>query len=111
MYGISQDPNTKDYIIVLNAKALRKQIDDFIAEKRLKLEKLIKEKTKDLGFKYFENGKFSKPKEIVKGGFAKRAKTDDGNKIVLKGFIDEKTKIDDVDNVINNFENEVINPI
>ncbi|CAB5356669.1 unnamed protein product [Rhizophagus irregularis] len=64
IYGISQDPSTKDYIIVLNAKALKKQIDDFNAEKRQKLEEMIKEKTKDFEFNYFEYSKFSNLKGI-----------------------------------------------
>ncbi|GBC03168.1 hypothetical protein RclHR1_00500016 [Rhizophagus clarus] len=102
IYGISQDPHTKDYIIVLNTKALRKLIDDFNTEKRQKLEKLIKEKTKDLGFDYFEYTKFSNLKEIGKG--VKRAKTDDENKVALKGFVDENSNIE---NVVNNFVKEL----
>ncbi|CAB5382501.1 unnamed protein product [Rhizophagus irregularis] len=106
IYGISQDPSTKDYIIVLNAKALKKQIDDFNAEKRQKLEEMIKEKTKDFEFNYFEYSKFSNLKGIGKEGFdmVKKAKTDNGIKVVLKAFIDENSKIE---NFISNFMKEL----
>lgn len=71
---------------------------------------MIKDKTKEHGFNYFEYNKFNNPKEIGEGGFGivKKAKTDGNKKVVLKRFIDKNSKIE---NVISNYVKEVINPM
>ena len=69
MYGISQNPNTKDYIIVCQDVLLyysgNKQIDDIIQEIQLKISP-----QNDLVFEWIPYNQFDDIKEINKGDFA-----------------------------------------
>jgi serine/threonine protein kinase len=62
LYGISQNPDTNDYILVFNWTSGNEKIDDFIKEKQLEISSTL--------FEWIPYHQFEKIKEIGKGGFA-----------------------------------------
>ncbi|EXX64234.1 hypothetical protein RirG_144700 [Rhizophagus irregularis DAOM 197198w] len=62
IYGISQDPNTNNYILVLAWASGNEKIDDFIRELQLKLN----EKNDDIVFEWIPYNLFDKIKLILK---------------------------------------------
>src|SRR4051812_35380393 len=66
VYGISQNPNTKDYIIIQDVYfSGNKKIDDFIKEMHLKIKNY-----KDIIFEYIPYTQFDNIEEISKGDLA-----------------------------------------
>src|SRR5204863_147845 len=66
IYGISQNPNTKDHIIIQDIYCSRnKQIDNFIQEMQLK-----RSPHNDIVFGWIPYNQFDDIKEINKGDFA-----------------------------------------
>ena len=72
MYGISQNPNTNDYILVqnnfinlVNCLSGNEIIDDFIQEMQFKIND-----HDDIVFEWIPYNQFNNIKEIGKGGFA-----------------------------------------
>ncbi|CAB5367071.1 unnamed protein product [Rhizophagus irregularis] len=63
LYGISQNPDTRDYILVLNWTSGNEKIDDFIQEKRLKINNYD-----DIVLEWIPYSQFNEIKEIVKNG-------------------------------------------
>jgi hypothetical protein len=68
LYGLSQNPETNDYILVqnniINWMSGNKKIDDFIQESLLNI------KYSDTIFEWIPYNQFKEIKEIGKGGFA-----------------------------------------
>ncbi|EXX74211.1 uncharacterized protein OCT59_003761 [Rhizophagus irregularis] len=65
LYGISQNPDTEDYILVFNWSSGNEIIDDFIQERQLKIND-----NNDVVFKWISYSQFNDIKEIGKGGFS-----------------------------------------
>ncbi|GBB85643.1 hypothetical protein RclHR1_12120007 [Rhizophagus clarus] len=65
LYGISQNPDTEDYILVLNWTSGNDIIDDFIIDMRLKINY-----SNDIIFEWILYDQFNVIKEIGKGGFS-----------------------------------------
>ncbi|UZO05298.1 uncharacterized protein OCT59_025655 [Rhizophagus irregularis] len=66
IYGISQNPNTNNYILVLAWASGNKKIDNFIKEMQLKINDYD-----DIVFEWIPyNSQFNNIKEIGKGGFS-----------------------------------------
>ncbi|EXX61783.1 kinase-like domain-containing protein [Rhizophagus irregularis DAOM 181602=DAOM 197198] len=63
LYGISQDPNTNDYILIFNWLSGNEKIDDFIQEVQLKTNNIIM-------LEWVPYNQFYKIKEISNNGFA-----------------------------------------
>ncbi|UZO16929.1 uncharacterized protein OCT59_008295 [Rhizophagus irregularis] len=92
LYGISQNPNTNDYILIKNNYlnlanwiSGNEKIDDFVQEMQLKLDSY-----EDIVFEWIPYNQFNNINEIGKGGFAivYSANWKDGP---LEYFADEKT--------------------
>jgi hypothetical protein len=64
LYGISQNPDTNDYILVFNWTSGNEKIDDFIQERRLKANKYY-----DIIFEWIPYNQFNQIKETSKNGF------------------------------------------
>ncbi|CAB5388262.1 unnamed protein product [Rhizophagus irregularis] len=64
LYGISQNPNTKDYILVLIWASGNEIIDDFIQESQLKINNY-----NDIVFERIPYNQFNEIKETCKNGF------------------------------------------
>ncbi|GET57758.1 kinase-like domain-containing protein [Rhizophagus irregularis DAOM 181602=DAOM 197198] len=64
LYGISQNPNTKDYILVLIWASGNEIIDDFIQESQLKINNY-----NDIVFEWIPYNQFNEIKETCKNGF------------------------------------------
>ncbi|CAB5367037.1 unnamed protein product [Rhizophagus irregularis] len=65
LYGISQNPDTGDYILVLIWTSGNEIIDDFIQERQLKINDY-----NDVVFEWIPYSQFNNIKEIGKGGFS-----------------------------------------
>ena len=67
VYGISQNPDTKNYIIILQNVYYsgNKKVDNLIQEMQLKINS-----KKDIIFEWIPYNQFAKIEEIGKGGFA-----------------------------------------
>jgi hypothetical protein len=71
IYGISQNPNTNDYILVqdnlgfINWMSGNKKIDDFIENMQLKIKEY-----NDIIIEWIPYNQFTEIKEIGKGGFS-----------------------------------------
>jgi hypothetical protein len=72
LYGISQNPNTNDYILIQNNYlnianwiSRNEKIDDFIQEMQLKIDSY-----EDIVFEWIPYNQFNNINEIGKGGFA-----------------------------------------
>ncbi|EXX62736.1 Tpk3p [Rhizophagus irregularis DAOM 197198w] len=63
LYGISQNPNTEDYIFVLMWTSGNEKIDDFIQEKQLKINS-----HEDIVLEWIPYNQFNEIKEISKNG-------------------------------------------
>jgi hypothetical protein len=63
LYGISQNPDTNDYILVFNWTSGNEKIDDFIQERRLKANKY-----NDMIFEWIPYNQFIQIKETGKNG-------------------------------------------
>jgi hypothetical protein len=63
LYGISQNPNTGDYILVLKWTSGNEKIDDFIQEKQVKANNY-----NDIILEWIPYNQFSKIKETGKNG-------------------------------------------
>ncbi|CAB5367019.1 unnamed protein product [Rhizophagus irregularis] len=63
LYGISQNPNTEDYIFVLMRTSGNEKIDDFIQEKQLKINS-----HEDIVLEWIPYNQFNEIKEISKNG-------------------------------------------
>ncbi|GBC05106.1 hypothetical protein RclHR1_06030006 [Rhizophagus clarus] len=64
LYGISQDPNTNDYILALSWSSGNERIDDLICEKQLKMDKY-----KDTVFEWIPYNQFSEIKETARSDY------------------------------------------
>jgi hypothetical protein len=64
LYGISQNPDTNDYILVFNWTSGNEKIDDFIQERQLKADKYS-----DIIFEWIPCSQFNQNKETGKNGF------------------------------------------
>ena len=65
LYGISQNPDTGDYILVLVWTSGNEKIDDFIQKRQLNVNSY-----NDVVFEWIPYNQFSDIKEIGKGGFS-----------------------------------------
>ncbi|POG53550.1 kinase-like domain-containing protein [Rhizophagus irregularis DAOM 181602=DAOM 197198] len=65
IYGISQNPNTNNYILILIWASGNEKIDNFIQEIQLQIDKY-----NDIVFEWIPYKQFNNIKEIDKGGFA-----------------------------------------
>ncbi|UZO06819.1 uncharacterized protein OCT59_027126 [Rhizophagus irregularis] len=65
LYGISQNPDTGDYILVLNCTSGNKKIDNCIQEMRLKINDY-----NEIVFEWIPYSQFSNIKKIGEGGFS-----------------------------------------
>ncbi|CAB5367079.1 unnamed protein product [Rhizophagus irregularis] len=65
LYGISQNPDTGDYILVLIWTSGNDKVDDFIQERQLKINDY-----NDVVFEWIPYSQFDNIKEIGKGGFS-----------------------------------------
>ncbi|UZO16950.1 uncharacterized protein OCT59_008316 [Rhizophagus irregularis] len=65
LYGISKNPDTEDYILVLIWSSGNEIIDDFILERQLKINDY-----NDIVFEWIPYSQFNDIKEIGKGGFS-----------------------------------------
>ncbi|GBB94484.1 hypothetical protein RclHR1_23630001 [Rhizophagus clarus] len=64
IYGISQNPDTRDFILILNQISGNIKIDDFIQEMQLNINDT------DIGFKWIPYNQFNEIKKIGEGGFS-----------------------------------------
>jgi hypothetical protein len=65
IYGISQNPNTNNYILVLEWASGNEKINDFIQEMQLRISD-----HDDIVFEWIPYNQFKNIEEIGKGGFA-----------------------------------------
>jgi hypothetical protein len=67
LYGISQNPDTNDYILIQKQLSGNKKIDNFIQEKHQEKQLIIKDH-KEIVFEWIPYSQFNKIKEMVKNG-------------------------------------------